>query len=642
MIALIRRKLLHSYVYKVFILSVVALMGVSSMMFLFQVEEKKDWVISVYDQGMSDFKFKSMLAEAKQRQEMFRQKGFVFANANIPKETVLAAVGSLLSLHALKKIALIVPKSHIDAAVQKQVRQLPPQFLDQNGNLNEEVFRQAIAPYTMEDFLSDIEIDAKNKVLFGLIDVAVYVPSFELDLQAISEFANKVYSYITLPYHKYLNTVKEAQPSTEMLQKFYKQASVADGFKTAERRSGDMWVFDGSNFEAKISDAEAKSFYDKNKVARYVVTPAQMQIRTIRINVRDGNDAEAKTKITEIREELEKNPSEFESFAKRLSDDKLTALRGGLSDFFSRDDKKINKAIVDTAFEFLAEDNQISSPIKVDNGYEIIQRVKKHAALYKDFKSVESEIKKDLGAERFKKRFAQDASRVVNGAKYNPSLMEKFVERYAGKRFSIALSERKSGLEYTYLFKTEEGRYATFFDKNMGIVIQCSKVEKSFLPALSDVHSQVLSMYYKSKAIEMMKDDLALAYKDALTMSMNDVAAKYGITLQRASFSYNDGKAEQSAILKEAAVASRVKGMVGAGAIAQIVTKDDGIAIRLDSVESVNDDVLREQKNHLRSTLFYTKLYQIKEGFIASLYRTAKLNNKVEINPAILSLTKEV
>ena len=50
----------------------------------------------------------------------------------------------------------------------------------------------------------------------------------------------------------------------------------------------------------------------------------------------------------------------------------------------------------------------------------------------------------------------------------------------------------------------------------------------------------------------------------------------------------------------------------------------------------------KEQKEHLSSTMFYMKLYQIKEGFIASLYRTAKLNNKIEIKNELLQFTKEV
>ena len=94
--------------------------------------------------------------------------------------------------------------------------------------------------------------------------------------------------------------------------------------------------------------------------------------------------------------------------------------------------------------------------------------------------------------------------------------------------------------------------------------------------------------------------------------------------------------------MKENAVAQALKGMQHKGAIASVQTKTDGIIIKLDAISEVKPELFAEQKEHLGQVMFYMKLYQIKEGFIASLYRTATLNNKIEIKNELLQFTKEV
>lgn len=632
----VMRKLIHNNVYKVFLWMFLIMMGAGSGLVFFRNENDKNWVVKAYAQTLSDKKFATMLAQAKQQQEMFRQRGFAFANVNVQKETVESAIGGLLAQHAIDKLGIYVPQSHVDREVQKQLQHLPSYFFNEDGALNEEAFRKAIAPYTIEDFVSDIESDAKNKLLYGLVDASLYVPKFEMQLQYNVDLADKQYSYFMLPMTKYLQQVRQDVPSDETLQKFYKKASIVEQFKTPERRSGKMWTFDASRYVSSITDNEAKAFYEKNKMTRYVVTPSQMQVRLLLIDIEPGKEQEAKSKIQEIKQEADKDPASFESLVRKLSDDKAAAAKGGLTDLFSKTDTKLNKVIVDTAFEFLGTDNQISAPVKTDRGYELIQRVKKVPAKYKDFSAVSGEIKQELGAEKFKKRFAQDASRVVHGARYNQDALKAFIERYKGVPSDIRLDTRKAGMEYTNLFRLEEGRYTQYIDKDKGVILMCDAIEKSVTPALSDVRSKVLSLYFESKALDRMQDQLAQALKDAQTMNFEEVAKKYDASVHSAHFKYNNGKPEQSAILKESEVQAKLKSLQYQGAIAAIETANDGILMRLDSVSSVDSSTLQEQTDQAGKMMFYTKLYQSKEGFVASLYRIAKLNNKIEIKSEIL------
>jgi len=637
----VMRKLINNNAYKIFLWVFLIMMGMGSGLVFFHNEDEKNWVMKVYKQTWSDKKYATVLQQVKQQQEMFKQRGYAFALQNPQKEAVESGLNDLLSQHAVSKLGIHVAPSHVDKEVQKQLQHLPAYFFKENGALNEDAFRKLIAPSSIEDFVSAIESDAKNKLLLGLVDVSLYVPEFELKVQYAVDFADKTYSYCTLPLSKFLQAARQNTPSDETLLKFYKKAAIAERFKTAELRSGKLWTFDQSQYVTSISNEDAKQFYDKNKNSRYVITPAQMQVRLLVLSVEPGKEQETITRIQELKQEADKDPSSFEGLVRKFSDDKATADKGGLTDLFTKNDKKINKLVIDTAFEYLGTDGQVSAAIKTDRGYELIQRVKKVPAKYKEFAAVENEIKQDLGAEKFKKRFVQDATRVLHGAKYNPEALSAFIKRYHGQLSKIDMSSRKSGLEYTHLFKLEEGRYTQYFDKNTGVIILCDQIEKSVLPPLSDHKDKVLNLYYKQQAQEQLKDQLSKALKDTKLMTFDDVAKKYNMSIQQASVRNSDGKAEYSAILKDQDVQAKVKVLQCPGAIIALETAADGVLIRLDTVEQ-GDNQFETQKEQLSKVVFYTKLYQSREGFVASLYRIAKLNNKIEIKNEILQFTKEV
>ncbi|OGB86394.1 hypothetical protein A3J41_00345 [candidate division TM6 bacterium RIFCSPHIGHO2_12_FULL_38_8] len=635
------RKFVHGTIYKVF-LWIFMIAFLSGGLAIVNFGEEKNWVIKVFKQTLTYPKFQVTLKRVQQQQAMYRQKGFAFAHQNAAQEAAQISVSGLLAQHVMQSLGFCVAPDYVNARFEQELQQLPPYFFKSDGSLDQETFLKAIAPETMQDIVTSIEIEVKNKLLFGLVDAAVYVPEFEMMLQYNAEFANKKYSYLSLPLSKYLAQVRETIPADEVLSKFYKKTSIADQFRTVERRSGTMWKFLASNFVAPVSDADVKQFYDRNKAQRYVIEQAQMRVRSLLIDPKLSNDMDAKTKIQDLSAKVQKDPDQFEELISKFSDDKKAAARGGLSEFFTRNDKDIDSVIAETAFEYLGSDWQISAPLKTARGYELIQRITKLPAKYKDFKLVEAEIKKELVAEKFKKRFMQDASRVATGAKYQPESLKKFIERYKGVKSELSLDARKAGIEYTHLFKLEQGSYAAFFDKDQGVILLCSEIEKSKLPEFAQVKSKVLNLYHQDQALAKLQEQLALAYQDAAKMPLVDVAKKYGVAVQQAKFENVAGKIEQSAILKEAEMASMIKGMQHVGAIGKVVNKSDGILIKLEEVEPLNVSVFQEQKEQLGQAMFYMKLYQIKDGFIASLYRTATLNNKIEIKNELLQINKEV
>ncbi len=637
----IMRKLIHTKAYKIILWIFLFMMAAGSgLVYLGGKKHEKNSIITVYDLTINDKKFALMLQRTKQQLEMFKMRGFSLPNTNIQKETVQSGVAKLLSEHATQDLSLTVSNDHISQEINRELQHLPAHFFDEHGNLNQEVFLKAIAPMSMQDFVGEIEIDSKNRVLDTLIDASLYIPKFEQQLYEQAEFADKNYSYFKISPQKYIAKVSEQKPTDAALLKFYKRPDVVEQFKTAEKRSGKQWVFTAKDYGITIPESELKSFYDKNKASMYVMTPAQMQIRQLLITAEPGKEEEAKARIQDLKKEADKEPSKFEEMVKKFSDDKATASKGGLSELFTKDDKKMDKTVVDTAFEFLATDGQISSPIKTARGYELLQRVKKVPAKYKDFASVSPQIKDQLSLEKFKKRFAQDASRVIHTVKYKPEVLSDFVKKYHGKMVDIPLTERKPGIVYTTLFRMEQDRYTQAFDKDDGFIIYCQEIDKSVTPPLEQVKSRLLPLYFNDLAKDMMQAQLNQALKEAQDESLDTVAQKYGVSVQKAYFKYNQGKTEQSPILQDPDITAQVKNLQYPGATMIIPAKSDGILMRLDSVNM--SKIGDEEKQQAQKVTNYIKSYQYKEGFVASLYRIAKLRNKIEIKKEILQFTKEV
>lgn len=635
----IMRKIINTNAYKVILWMFLFMMAVGSGI-LVNIGSEKNWAIKAYDETLSPSRLNMLIKAAKLQQEEFKRRGIVIAGKNAERDAVVGAVSGLLGEHVMSSMKLSVPGFLVEKTLNQNLGQLPSYFFHQDGKLNEEAFSKLIAPQTIEDFIEGVQLDSKNSLFYSIVDLAVYTPLFELGLQYNIDYADKEYSVMSLPLQRFIAKSKENQPSDEALEKFYKKPTVSEQFKTPEKRAGIVYRFDQSNYVTSISETEVKNYYEKNK-KKYLTSPSEMQIRSLLVKVETGKEAQAKEKIESIKQKADQDPQDFEKLVKEFSDDKANASRGGLSEMFAQDNKDMDKIIVKAAFESLSKDGQVSTPLKTDRGYELIQRVKRVPAKYKELKSVESDIKSELATAKFKQRFTQDATRVINQARYNPEVLEKFIDRYKGEKKELALDVRKGGIELTHLFKTGLHKYVSFFDKDSGVILQCTEIETSKVPPLDTVKGKVLVKYHETEGKKLLEKTLNDALKDAHDKDFAEVAKKYNTTVQNASFNFKNGKVDQSPILRGQDVQSKIKMLHHVGGLATVVSPEEGLIIRLDSMAHRDEQLFGEQKKQISNTLFYAKKYQVKEGFIASLYRRAKLNNKIEMKTEVLQLLKE-
>jgi len=142
----------------------------------------------------------------------------------------------------------------------------------------------------------------------------------------------------------------------------------------------------------KISDKEAKNFYESNKAAKFT-NPDQVRASHILISTDTNSNAKnAQAKAEKILAEVKANPSKFSEIASKNSDDPTSAQRGGDLGFFSK--KDMVPAFSKAAFSMTP--GTISGLVKTQFGFHIIKVTDRKNAGITPFSDVKDEITKYL------------------------------------------------------------------------------------------------------------------------------------------------------------------------------------------------------------------------------------------------------
>ncbi|MDP3787731.1 MAG: peptidyl-prolyl cis-trans isomerase [Candidatus Chromulinivorax sp.] len=632
------RSLLKSHVWRAFLwifLGVLIFGGLS-----FDFSDNKPWVIKVYKEKSTELDFRQAIVSLQRYLDSLKAQGIVFPRTeSIEKEVLRRIVANALLQNVGKELDLAIPQMLLDEQLSQYFVSFPAYFFDAKGQPNIDKIEKLIQrPF--DSFIQEIENEIKSNLLYSLISIGSYIPQFEVSAQYTEECADKTYSILTFSLHKALEKAKETKVSQEVLERFYKKAEHGDVYKSVEKRAGHYWKFSSKDYGLTVSKADVSAYYDAHKQADYLEHPAEVQVHRIFFKVDGDNDARAEAHI--VQEELQKDPTAFAATAKKIAAAKLASQGSEKTEFFAKDSKKYDKILVDTAFEQLSQDHDISNVIKTEKGYEILQRLSRKPAKYTSLHEVQGHIEEKLLEEKFAKRFKQDAERLVSHAGYNKEALASFIEKRKGHKESLDLEVKNPGIIGMQLFQTEQGHYAVFMMGKEGILLECTHVQKRALKPFAEIKSTVSADYYKKQAQQELQTIALDAMKNASTMSFDDLAKKYDAHVQVAHATYKNGQMDQDAILRRPEIMQKLNVLQSAGAMIDVATATESFLIRLDVVAQVDNKLFEEKKTTIESTLASKAKYKGRDSFIASLYIHAKLIDKmIEIKEQLLKDTKD-
>lgn len=628
---------LKIHVYRVFLWVFLGVLIFGGMSFDFT--DNQPWIVKIYQQKLTDNDYQQALSNSQRQYDYLKAQGITWPRTeSIEKEVLRHLVTNLLIKNSAESLNLAVPSLLLQEKIEEQLSNLPEYFFNAQGQLNIAMLEKLIAPQTFESLLQSIEDEIQSNLLFNIVTIGSHACQFEVLHQLSEEYAHKKYSVLKFSFDNALEKVKEKSVSDETLERFYKKNEHGDLYKTAEKRAGISWKFSCKDYGLTVSKSEITNYFDQHK-QNYLESPAEVQVYRIFFEQHDNYDAKAQAQV--VHDELVANPTTFAAVAKKISGLKLSYQGSEKTDFFAKDSTKYDKVLVHEAFEQLSEDEAISSLIKTEKGYEILQRIGRKSAKYKSLEEVRSSIEEKILEDKFAKRFKQDAERVVGNARYNKEALESFIEKRNGRKEIINLEERKMNLLGMQLFQTDEGQFSIFMDGKQGVLLECKEIQKKNLKPFASVKNLVKENYYKKQAEEELQAMATKACKLVLKGDLKDFAQSHGAYFENAESVYKNDQMDHSAILRKPEIAKKIKTLQSVGAVVHIAMPTESYVIRLDEIDQVNENLIKDKKLSVEGAMKSRLKYEGRNSFIASLYRHAKLNNKIEVKEQLLKDIKD-
>ena len=224
----------------------------------------------------------------------------------------------------------------------------------------------------------------KNALIMEQFQHSIVDSSFatQYDVESFFKIQNQLrdVDYVTVP----VQTLKE-QPTAEEISAYYQQHQ--DLYSTPEQVSVESVALSLEEIAKKVvvTDDKLKAFYEEQK--DQFTTPERRKISHILFMVNDKiTEKQALEKALKAKQDLASK--DFSALAAEVSDDKLTAKKGGDLGLF-------NVGVMEKAFEESASTlklGEVSNPVRSAFGYHLIKVTELVPGDIKSFDSVKNEV----------------------------------------------------------------------------------------------------------------------------------------------------------------------------------------------------------------------------------------------------------
>lgn len=650
------RKSFKTRTYKIVLwITFMAVAGVFSVIemgrnFFFGNSNTAGWILQVNDTKFFAPDFVRAVADQEERIKMLRAQYGQYADLylqmmGMPTDPKVLALNSLTRKALLNDVVNQMPFAVSDEKAQERLKD--PMFIYQElsemapfftwdhslGGINP----LALTEYhrrvgiTTADFAAELVKAVKREELKKMIEHSIYTPDFELKQQFAQTFLGRKFSVATISGEQILNRVKKEPVTDEQLKSYYKSASSqGKRYYVPEKRFVKIYSFGPSGYGITVANDEIERYYNNNK-AQYIDKPAQVQVRRILLSLPIGSqETEVYKKAEKLRADLLASPEKFAAVAKENSADSKTAAQGGLMPFFSKGthDRNFEKA----SFT-LAKEGDVSAVIKTNEGYEIVQLAGKKPQSYKPLSQVSADIKETLLAKKFNEQFSHDVRTALSKADPKAAIAElakskggidegfKDVNADDSVLAKTAFRLRKNESSY-YIDKNQVAKYA---DKNRGYITTLVDIKESFLPPLETQKAKVTQDYYADKAAKELANIVARASKEGLYKDLKDEIKFEKTGMIRHSQDVKGEEAEKQALSKKGYDLGKMFQIENIGGLATYQNNGNVYIIRLDEVAPFDAKLFEQKKNDLKMSLTGQKKNLTMAGFVASLYRNAKI-----------------
>lgn len=552
----------------------------------------------------------------------------------IVRETVLNDVAKQIPIYVADEyIEKIINNPHL-AQSAGIFELLPLGFFNQQG-LDQKALELYLARnhMNMRQFEDLVEQALARHMVVQLASLGAYTPSFMVDSAVRNELLLRDYAILTFSLDKIRADEFAKKISDDQLRAFFDTKNRASKlYWIPEMRSAIIWTFNPEDYGISIDDNAIEEYYEKHRIGKYVEQPSKVQIRRIlfKLNENESKD-QVLARAKNVHDELIQNPISFEAKARQYSDDKESASKGGLLEYFSKGQK--DKLVERKAF-MLSKNGDISDVFESADGYEIIQRVDKKAAQCKPFGHVRNEIKTLLLNQAFSREFNRDAKKLLQHDGNNYEFLHTFAKDKGGQLTEVPFAQKDDSKSMQSLFKLKHINDIDYHtDNNIGYVVMVKEIKHKHEPEFQTVKTRVKEDFINEQAQNILAERLKEASK-ALKQSEKpaDVAQRLGANLKRTGLISRNNEEKIKELQHEGVPTVKMFQLENKGSVVSDIQKN-GYIFFVSEVAEADSQEYEKKKAETSMMINHEVMGLAMQGFVASLSRNAK----IETNESLLN-----
>jgi peptidyl-prolyl cis-trans isomerase D len=542
----------------------------------------------------------------------------------------------ILSQMIEEQVALIEADRHgirvSDDELRQQIFSLPG--LQENGQfIGEERYRQLLQsqnpPMTANQFEESMRRSlVMDKLRAALTDwMAVSDNDLEREYKQRNDKVKLQIVALTADRFKSQVTASDADVAAHF------ESHKAE-YRMGEQRKVRYLLLDRDQARQRVTvpPGDIQRFYNDN--IQQFQTPEQVRASHILLETAGKNDADVKKRAEEILKQA-KGGADFAELAKKVSEDKGSAVNGGDLDYFGRG--RMVKEFEDVAFALMP--GQISDLVKSQFGYHIIKVVDKRAAVTRSIDEVRPQIQQQL-ASQIADQQVSDRARQLEGQINDAGDLDSAAKSQGLMLQESGFFQREDpvpGLGVSpqiamEAFKLTEGQASKAIGSTRGpVFIALLEKKDPYIPKLDEVKERVKEDVIRTRATEMSRQR-ASAIAAALKSAPNFTAAAKA---QGVEAKDTELVARNSA-LPDIGVSPEVDKVVftlPAGSVSDPIQTSDGtVIVRVVERDDVTPDEFRKAKETFRAEM----LNERRGRFFAAYMAKARERMSIEINSDVL------
>lgn len=580
------------------------------------------WVVSVDGAEVDYQQYLQALQSAKQNQAATLED-----NSKLEQQVLDGLTDQLLMEQQAQNLKIQVNSTMVESRLMQMV-----QMGMAGGNqIDLATLKNMLGANQFQAIQAGIFKDLSSEVLRNMLTGTLYLPNFALENNYRVDYAFKKFGILTVPYAKAFAATQSFKADAAALKTFFAaQNQASKRYWTPEMRTGTIWTFAPANFDLKVTENQIKNYYNRHRKDQFVKQPAQVQVRRILF---ENNP----TKAGEVRLELSKDGSKFAEFAKKYSDDKLTADKGGLMEFFAQEAQE--EALSNAAFD-LQSDGEISEVIETKRGMEILQRVSRRPAVYKTLEEVTDQIRQRVIDEQFQKLFLMHARQVIAKSATQPTAFQEFVQSKKAQKQDLKQVEKSGKLEIAKLFDLKKaGNKSAFIDGKNGVIIVLDQIYPAKVKDFEQNRAQIASDYQKhlfDQEMQKLLNQVKAGLADGQTLAQ--IAQRLGFEFEETPLISRDSFHKLDALRKKGLPVENLWTLKYQGAYQSAIQADapqpNGYLIQLEVLQKAATEDFMGKKSSLMRGLSYPYALNLQQSFVASLRKNAT----IKINTAVINL----